>query len=96
MISLEGVSPFEHPFIMGREACQTGGDRGPVPPIPGHGVMLICSSSKPMGIAGCEVLCRVEITEPGSACLALDEFLEKSRGAQWPLAGAWLFLSLEP
>ena len=24
---LEGISPFEHPFSMGREACQTEGDR---------------------------------------------------------------------
>lgn len=78
---LEGVSPFEHPFIMGREACQTGGDRvGQFPYTRPWGQAHLFIQQTYMGIAGCEVLCRVwEITEPGSACLALDEFLEKSR-----------------
>ena len=80
----EGVSPFEHPFSVGREACQTRGDRvGQFPCTRPWGQAHLFIQQTYLGIVGCEVPCRTwEMTEPDSACLALDEFLENSR--VWP------------
>ena len=64
-------------------AALTGYPWGPGPCTRPRGQAHLFIQQTYMGIAGCEVLCRAwEMTEPDSACLALDEFLENSR--VWP------------
>lgn len=44
----EGVSPFEHPFSVGERLVKHGETEWASSPALGHGVKLICSSSKPI------------------------------------------------
>lgn len=88
---------LEHPFIMGERLVKQGETEGPVPHTQAMGHALSVHPANHMGIAGCEVLCRVwEITEPGFICLC-SGWIFRGRGVR-PVAsaGAWLFLSLEP
>lgn len=77
---LEGVSPFERPSSMGRQAYRTGGDRvGQLPCTRPLGQAHPFIQQTYVGIAGCEALCRMQETaEAGSALLAQGEFLGSS------------------
>lgn len=77
---LEGVSPFERPSSVGRQAYGTGGDRvGQLPCTRPLGQAHPFIQQTYTGIAGCEALCRMqERAEAGSALLAQGEFLGSS------------------
>ena len=77
---LEGVSPFERPSSMGRQAYRTGGDRvGQLPCTRPLAQAHQFIQQTYMGIAGCEALCRMQVmAEAGSALLAQGEFLGSS------------------